>query len=103
MIDHVKSPPTLDDLRARRDEILQIAMHYGVSDIQIFGSVARHEATPTSDIDLLVTFPPEFSLLRLSGLVGKLQQLLGCRVDVASADHLRDEFRDDILRDAVPL
>ncbi len=95
--------PTLDDLRARRDDILQVAARYGVTNIRVFGSVVRGESTPTSDVDFLVDFPSHFSLLKLSGFVRTLQDMLGCRVEVASAAHLREELRPYILRDAVAL
>jgi len=51
-------PPTLAMLRARRGEILALADQYGAYNVRVFGSVARGEATPTSDVDLLVNFSP---------------------------------------------
>lgn len=95
--------PTLDELRGRRDEILQAAAQYGVSNIRVFGSVVRGESTTTSDIDFLVDLPPHFSLLKLSGLVRTLQEVTGYPVEVASAAHLRDEMRERILQDAQAL
>lgn len=103
MTEQLKQAPTLDDLRARRDDILRVAAQYGVSNIRVFGSVVRGEATPTSDVDFLVDLPSHFSLLQLSGFVRTLQDMLGCRVEVASAAHLREELRPYILRDAVAL
>jgi predicted nucleotidyltransferase len=104
MIDHVKSPPTLDDLRARRDEIVALAAKYGASNVRVFGSVARGEATPTSDVDLLVSFEPSASLYSLSGLRQDLHDLLGYSVDVVE-DHsgLRERFRGRIAKGVVPL
>lgn len=103
MSDSVKVAPTLEMLRARRDEILAIAEQHGVSNIRVFGSVLNQEARPSSDIDFLVDLPAQYSLLKLSGLVRALQTLLGYRVDVASAAHLREELRGTILKDAEPL
>jgi predicted nucleotidyltransferase len=103
MSDTIRTIPALADLRARRDEILAVAEHYGVSNVRVFGSVAREESMPGSDIDLLVDLPPHYSLLKLSGLVRSLRELLGCRVEVSSAAHLRDEMRETILQDARPL
>lgn len=98
-----KTAPTLNELRVRRDEILAVAEHYGAYNVRVFGSVARGEATPDSDIDFLVDLPPHFRLLQLSGLVRTLQDVTGYRVEVASAAHLRDEMRESILRDAQAL
>lgn len=55
-------------LRAQRDEILRLAAGRGVSNIRVFGSVARGDATPDSDIDLLVDFEVRQSGLDLIGL-----------------------------------
>lgn len=96
-------PPTLEELRAKREDILRVAAAYGISNVRVFGSVARGEATPESDIDLLVDYPPRFSLLGLAGLVNDLEALLAHRIDIASAAHLRDEMRPYILRDSTNL
>lgn len=103
MTETLKPPPTLEALRARRAEILALAERYGVSNVRVFGSVARGEATPSSDVDLLVDLPTGFTLLKLSGLVRALREQLGCPVEVTSAQHLRPELRSAILRDAQPL
>ena len=104
MTDRIQEPPTLDDLRARRDEILVLARRYKADNVRVFGSVARGEATPDSDIDLLVTFQDGASLYDMSGLWQDLAELLGRSVDVVS-DHpkMRERFRKRILRDAVSL
>jgi predicted nucleotidyltransferase len=98
------TPPTLEMLRERRDEIIALAEKYGVYNVRIFGSVARGDATIGSDIDLLVDFPPKFSLLDLSGFWQDLQELLAYSVDVVE-DHpkLRERFKLRILKDVIPL
>jgi hypothetical protein len=63
-----KTAPTLDSLRQHRDDILRLAAKYGASNVRVFGSVARGDATPESDVDLLVTFREGSSLYDLSGL-----------------------------------
>jgi hypothetical protein len=49
----IKTPPTLDKLRAHRDEILRLAAQHGAFNVRVVGSVVRHEATPESDEDHL--------------------------------------------------
>ena len=92
-----------DVIGDKRDEVLRLADHYKASNLRIFGSVARGEAGPDSDIDFLVDFNPDYRLWDHIGLKQDLENLLGRKVDVAIAKNLRDEFRPTILRDAVAL
>ena len=94
---------TLDEVRrilgAHRDELTAL----GVLSLRVFGSVARGEAGPDSDVDLLVELDPErrISLLGFAHLMGELEDLLGCRVDLVEPHVIRPEFRDEVLREAV--
>ncbi len=63
MTDTLTPPMTLEALRARRAEILALAARYGVSNLRVFGSVARGEAIPQSAVNLLVDLPMGFTLL----------------------------------------
>jgi predicted nucleotidyltransferase len=92
-----------DLLRERREEILEIAERYGARNVRIFGSVARGDAGPDSDVDFLVHFEPGTTLLRHAALVRELRALLGCKVDVVSEQGLRQRIRDRVLREAVPI
>jgi predicted nucleotidyltransferase len=95
---------TLDELRrAQRDEILRIATKHGARNVRVFGSLARGENSPSSDIDLLVDMDPNRSLMDLGGLLMDLQATLDTRVDVATVDMLRPKVRQRALLDAVPL
>lgn len=96
-------PLSLDDLRARRAEIDEVAARRGAYDLRVFGSIARGEQRADSDVDLLVAFEPDRSLLDLGGLIADLEDLLGCPVDVVTVDELRPRVRDRVLADAVPL
>jgi len=87
----------------KRDAILEIAMRYGASDIRVFGSVARGDATDSSDLDLIVRFEPGPSLLDHGGLVMDLRELLGIRVDVIDEDAMRPRFRQHVMKEAIPL
>ncbi len=86
MTDLLKQGMTLDDLRARRDEILRLAEKHGASNVRVFGSVARGEARPDSDVDFIVSFRPKTSIFDQVGLWQDLQELLGCEIDLI-ADH----------------
>lgn len=69
----------------------------------MFGSVARGDDRPGSDIDLLVDFPAGTSLLSVIGLEQALRDLLGLPVDVGPADALRPDMRERVLAEARPL
>lgn len=90
-------------LKAKREEIIQVAKKYGAYNVRVFGSVARGEADEKSDIDLLVEMEQDRSLLDLGGLLMDLQELLGCNVDVVPEDSLRERMRERVLREAVAL
>ena len=90
-------------IQARRDQILALAARYGASNVRIFGSVARGEARPDSDIDFLVRLEDQRSLLDLVGLWQDLEELLGCEVDVVTERGLKERMRERVLREAVSL
>ena len=90
-------------VRNKREEVLRIARHHGARNVRVFGSVARGEATPDSDVDFLVDMEPGRSLFDLGGLLMDLQELLGRRVDVVTERGLRARVRERVLREARPL
>ena len=90
-------------LKEKRDEILRIADKYGAKNVRVFGSLARGDATPTSDVDFLVNFEPGRSLMDIGGMVMDLQDLLGRRVDIVEPEGLHWFIRDQVLKDAVSL
>lgn len=99
-----KTAPTLEILREHRDEILRLAEHYGASNVRVFGSVARGDATPESDVDLLMTFRKGSSLYDLSGLWQDLTELLGTDITLLSDhDGIRERLRKNLHREAVSL
>ncbi len=87
----------------KREEILILAARFGIKNIRIFGSVARHQAREGSDIDFLVEFPAGTSLLAHASFQRELVELLGCDVDVASERGLREQIRNSVIQEAVPL
>jgi predicted nucleotidyltransferase len=95
---------TLDELRQqKRDEILRVAARYGAYNVRIFGSVARGEAGPDSDIDFLVDMEPDRSLFDVGGLLMELQDLLGQKVQVVTENGLHWYIHDQVLTEAEPL
>jgi uncharacterized protein len=94
---------TRQAIQLKRDAILRIARRYRAHDVRIFGSVARGDATESSDLDLIVRFEPGVSLFDHGGLMVDLEELLGVKVDVVSEAGMRERFRDCVLREAVPL
>jgi uncharacterized protein len=79
-----------------RDEIRAIASRHRALSVSVFGSVARGDDGPDSDIDFLVEFAPGASLLDLMRIQDDLESLLGGRIDVVSAGGLKD--RDEHIR-----
>jgi predicted nucleotidyltransferase len=90
-------------LKEKREEILRIAARHGARNVRVFGSVARGEADAQSDIDLLVEFEPDRSLMDHAALWLELQELLGCKVDVVSEGGVKARIRDRVLREALPV
>jgi hypothetical protein len=92
----------------RRAEILQIVARHeaelramGVRSLAIFGSVARDQAGPTSDVDLLVEFDRPVGYFHVFDVQDRLEALLGCKVDLVTRGGLRPEIRDGVLAEAV--
>jgi len=95
---------TLAQLRAsERDRILSIARRHGVTSVKVFGSFARNQARPDSDLDLLIEAGAETTPFFPGGLITDLEEALGCRVDIVEDAALHHLLRDRIHAEAVPL
>lgn len=90
-------------IASHRRALKEILGRYGATNARLFGSVARGDATPESDIDLLVDLTPGGGneLLRVSAIAEELTELLGNRVDVVASSLLRGEVSASALADAV--
>ena len=92
----------------RRQEVLKTLAtnrvklrEMGIGSLSLFGSVARDEAVDTSDIDLLIEFNRPVGLFHFARVRRTLSELLSCPVDLVTRAALRDEMRDEILKEAV--
>lgn len=92
-----------ESLRLHRALVLALAQARGATDIRVFGSAARGADREDSDLDLLVAWPRDRSLLDLVGLQMDLQEALGARVDLATERELHPLLRERILAQAVAL
>jgi predicted nucleotidyltransferase len=92
-------------IAARRDALDEILDRYAATNPRLFGSVARGDATATSDVDLLVDLLPGRGneLLRVAGIAEELGQILDHRVDVVTPTLLRSEVSATAMADAVPV
>ena len=94
--------PLRDLVEARREQVKAVAARHHASRVRLFGSVARGDERPESDIDLLVDFTDDSSLFDLMRMTRELEDLLGHPVDVVSAGGLKDRDRD-IIDESVDL
>ncbi len=95
---------TLKQLRAQyKPQIMALAEKHGVENIRVFGSVARGDQNESSDVDLLYSMRSGYGLWEACGLVYDIEKILPFKVDCSWDNQLREEFRDIILKDAVPL
>ena len=99
----VGTKPLRELVEAHREEIKAIvARHHGRS-VAIFGSVARGDERPDSDIDFLVELEPDARPIEILSIGVELEEALGVKVDVGTPALLRERLRDEVLAEAVPL
>lgn len=90
-------------LDERRNDILRIAAAHGAYNVRVFGSWARDEVRPESDLDLLIRLDPARTLLDLVAIKQDLEDLLSHPVDVVTEAGISPYIRDRVLREAVSL
>ena len=98
--------PTLEVLRRRRDDIMRIAARHGARTVSFFGPVARGDAGPHGDVDLLVDTGGPQSLFEQAALQSDLEALLRCPVHVLTTGGLscaRENTQAQIEREAISL
>lgn len=92
-----------------RDDILfklqqqrqKLTEQYGVDALFLFGSAARDQALPDSDVDLLVEFKQPIGLFQFIELQQHLESVLGCKVDLGTRRSLKPHIRDQVLQEAI--
>ena len=94
----MKSEEVIQILQSQKEKLEK---NFGVKSLQLFGSVARDEASPTSDVDLLVEFNRPTGYFGLFALQDYLEELLGCSVDLGTENSLRPGIKERVIRDLV--
>ena len=92
---------TVQELHAHQHEIAIIAARYGISNVRVFGSVARGEADEHSDLDLLIDVAPGHGYFDMAGFALEVEDLLGVFTQVATENGLKARMRDRIIAEAV--
>jgi len=95
--------PVGRQVRQRRRELVAAAAAHGVANLRVFGSVARGQDRPDSDVDLLADLPPGMGLLGLGRVAEALEAIVGAPVDVVPAADLKPDVRQRAERDLVAL
>jgi len=90
-----------DVLRILRQRNAELAKEFGVKSLLLFGSVARDEALPKSDVDLLVEFSRPVGYFGLFALQDYLEKLLGCPVDLGTPDSLKPYIREQVTEELI--
>lgn len=88
-------------LKILKQQNAELARQFGVKSLFLFGSVARNEATPISDVDLLVEFNRPVGYFGLFALQDYLEKLLGCPVDLGTPDSLKPHMRERVMGEAI--
>ena len=90
-------------LELLRQQIPTLAERYSVETLEVFGSYVRSEQKKDSDLDVLVTFKEDPSLLTYIAIENYLSDLLGIKVDLVMKDSLKPKIGQQILREAIPV
>ena len=84
-----------------KEKIISILVKHGIKRILVFGSYARNEAKPTSDLDLIVDFPEGTSLLDHVGIEIELSEALNMKIDLLSRNGISPYIKDHVLKEAI--
>ncbi len=90
-------------LNENRDAIRAVALSHRVTNVRVFGSTLHGEDTDSSDLDLLVDPTSETTLMDIARIQVELAGLLNVGVDVLTPNALPESFRDQVLKEALPI
>ena len=90
-----------DVIRILKKQRKELKDHFNVASLSLFGSVARDEASADSDVDLLVEFSKPVGLFHFIELQQRLEELLGCKVDLGTSRSLKPRLKDHVLQEAI--
>ena len=90
-----------ETLKILHDALPRLKASFGVQDMALFGSVARNEAGPESDVDILVSLDDGIDLLEFVGLKLELEEILGVKVDLGTWKNLHPKMRPYVEKDIV--
>jgi uncharacterized protein len=93
----MKRDEVLAIVQANQEELTQL----GVKSLELFGSVARDEARPDSDVDFLVELARPMGLFQFIKIQHYLEDLLGCPIDLGTVEALRQHLREPVLKDVI--
>ncbi|CAN7409614.1 nucleotidyltransferase family protein [Rhizobium sp. LjRoot258] len=88
-------------LQKNRQAIREATKRFNATNPRVFGSVARGEDRPDSDLDILVDTLPGTTLFDLGGLLEDLTETLGVKVDLVTPGGLPDKIREHVLSEAI--
>lgn len=92
-----------EQLEAHRDELVAALEDLGASNIRVFGSVARGDESPTSDIDLLVDLADDVGMFALGRMRSTAERILGAQVDIVPTSSLKEDVATTVLDEARPV
>ena len=90
-------------LQTYREQIRSIVKNHRANNVRVFGSVVRGEDTDASDLDLLIDPTSETSLMDIGAIRYELKSLLGVNVDILTPNALPDSFREQVLKESIPV
>jgi uncharacterized protein len=93
----------MNKLNFHTEQIISLCNRYHVKTLRVFGSVARDESGPESDIDLLATFSKPISLLQMVRLERELSLVIGHKVDLLTSNSVSPYLRSQILKESRPV
>jgi len=98
-----RAVPLLEHVRAHREELIAALAARGAHNIRVFGSAARGDERPDSDVDLLVDLDDGVSLFGLGGMQLDAERILGLAVDIAPEAGLKKYVRENAMKEMIPL